>query len=131
MNNLGVLLFSQKKFVEAKELFNKSLQIDYEIGYVLGESYSLGNLGTVEEELGDIVKAENLYHQSLDISRKLNDIIGQANSLCFLGDLKSRTNSEQSIIEAKSYLAEGLELTKKSGDISREEKINKVLNQLQ
>ena len=131
LNNLGVLLFSQKKFLEAKELFSKSLDIDWEIGNLLGESYSLENIGTVEEELGNITLAEDMYNQSLQISRELNDIIGQANTLYLLGDLKSKNNDQESLLEAKKYLTEGLELTNKSGDKSRGEKISKVLSRLE
>ena len=89
------------------------------------------NLGTVEEELGNIAGAEKLYHQSLELSKELNDIIGQANTLYLLGDLKSRNDDDKSLIEAKRFLVEGLELTKKSGDKSRAEKIKKVLNRLE
>jgi tetratricopeptide (TPR) repeat protein len=131
LNNLAVLLFSQEKYLEAKELFKKSLDIDWEIGNLLGESYSLENIGTVEEELGNLTLAEELYQQSLQISRELNDIIGQANTLYLLGDLKSRNNDQESLVEAEKYLTEGLELTNKSGDKSRGEKIRKVLNRLE
>ena len=72
-----------------------------------------------------------MYHQSLEISRELNDIIGQANTLYLLGDLKSKNSDQESLLEAKKYLTEGLELTNKSGDKSRGEKIRKVLTRLE
>ena len=128
-NNLGVLLFNQKMYEEAKVHFLKSLEIDNEIGDKTGLSYSLENLGTIEEELGNLSGAEDLYNQSLAISRELKDKIGQANTLYVLGELKKKYDDEKSLIEAKSHLEEALNLTKSTGDVSRQEKVTKALDE--
>ena len=107
----------------------KSLDIDNEIGDKTGLSYSLENLGTIEEELGNLSGAEDLYNQSLAISRELEDKIGQANTLYVLGELKKKYDDDKSLIEAKSHLEEALKLTKSTGDVSRQDKITKALDE--
>ena len=128
-NNLGVLLFKQKMYEEAKVHFLKSLDIDNEIGDKTGLSYSLENLGTIEEELGNLAQAEELYVQSLEISIDLQDKIGQANTLYVLGELKKKYEDNESQVEARAHLEEALKLTKSTGDISRQEKIIKALDE--
>ena len=128
-NNLGVLLFKQKMYEEAKVHFLRSLDIDNEIGDKTGLSYSLENLGTIEEELGNLAQAEELYVQSLEISVDLQDKIGQANTLYVLGELKKKYEDDESQVEARAHLEEALKLTKNTGDISRQEKIIKALDE--
>ena len=130
-NNLGVIFFKEELYEEAKMHFLKSFEIDNEIGDRTGLSYSLENLGTIEEELGNLIEAEKLYNQSLEISLELQDQIGQANTLYVLGELKKKHNNPKSFDEAKIHLQEALKLTKNTGDLVRQEKISKALEELQ
>ena len=47
----------------------------------------------------------------------------------FLSEKKKKYDDEKSLIEAKSHLEEALKLTKSTGDVSRQEKVTKALDE--
>lgn len=72
LNNLGLLLFKQKKIKAAEPLFQRSLAI---IEKVLGveapyKATVLNNLGLLLQQMGDYAGAESLHRRALAITEK-------------------------------------------------------------
>ena len=86
-------------YEEAKVHVLKSLDIDNEIGDKTGLSYSLENLGTIEEELGNLAGAEDLYKQSLEIGRELQRQNWAGQYIVCIGELKKKYDDDKSLIE--------------------------------
>jgi tetratricopeptide (TPR) repeat protein len=74
-------------FEEARNLYQKSLEIGQKIENNRTVPYTLYKLGTLAELTGSLNEARNFYQQSIDIARKLDEKRCLANSLRQLGEM--------------------------------------------
>ena len=65
--SLGNIKMQQGELKEAEKLYNKSLEIDKELGRKEGIAATFINLGSIKEKLGELEEAEKLYKKALKI----------------------------------------------------------------
>jgi len=128
---LGNMYQEQGKYNEAKQLFEKALNIMVETGERRGEGTCYGNLGKVFASLGEYVKAEQYHYKALAISKEIGDKQDEATDYANLGDVFF---SVHEFVKAKEYLQKALAINKEIGDREGEarnySKLGRVLQNL-
>jgi len=97
---------------KALEYFNKSLNIQEEIGDKKGMALSFNNIGYIYNIQENIPKALEYYNKSLDIQELIVDKKGMALSFNNIGSLYFKNNN---IAQAKTELEKGYNLSKELG----------------
>lgn len=117
---LGSVYGQLKQINRALELNYKSLHIADSLDYVVGQAYSLGNIGSNYLDLGEYPKAKMYIERSLVLKVKLDDKWGQIGAHIALSELYSETNNfrlaEENIFTALS-LAQSLDAKKRISDV--------------
>ncbi|MBC8234594.1 tetratricopeptide repeat protein [bacterium] len=72
-NNLGILFQEQGRYVEAIQLYNKSLNIKQQFNDQKGIAITLHQLGTIHHRQGNYERAKKFYTDSREVAEKLND----------------------------------------------------------
>jgi tetratricopeptide (TPR) repeat protein len=85
LKDLGGMYRILGRVEDAEKLLLKSVEINRELCYKKGLSYSLNSLGLLLMDQGKIVSAEKCYMESLLLCRDLGDKIGLFNTLNSLG----------------------------------------------
>ncbi|MBH8572700.1 tetratricopeptide repeat protein, partial [Nostocaceae cyanobacterium CENA369] len=114
INNLGLLKTHRGKIEDAIALFQQSLAITEQIGYVQGQAQTLNNLGLIKANRGEIEEAIALYEQSLAISEQIDDVKTKATTLHELGRLKVNRGE---IEEAIALFQQSLAISEQIGDV--------------
>ena len=118
-HDLAILYDHQRKYKEAKELLQKSLNIMIETGNKQGEGKCYGNLGQVSWSLGENVKAREYIEKSLAF-RKENingDKEGEASDYSNLGNVFQSTGEYR---KAKECHEKALAIIKLTGNREKE-----------
>ena len=113
LNQQGVNLLNQSKYLEALQLFQQSLAISREIGDRRGEGNSLGNIGGIYSILSDYPKALDFYEQSLAINREIGNRGGESVSLNNIGGVY---NSQGNYPKALDFYEQSLAIRREVGD---------------
>ena len=104
---------TQDMYVEAIELYDRTITIMKEIRHRAGEATCYGNLGAVFNSLGRYIKAKKYLEKSLAISLEIND--KQRAARCYV-NLGSVFQSLSEHVQAKEYLLKAVAMTKEIGD---------------
>ena len=116
---LAKMYFSQSKFAEAKELYERALLISSEIGDRYGEGTCYENLGAVCRSVGEYDKAREYLEKSLAIRKEIGDESGEAK--CY-GSLGTVYGSAGEYDKAREHLEKSLAIRKDIGDRNGEAK---------
>jgi len=110
---LAALYIHQSKYVEAKELLEKALLINTEIGDKNGESSCYADLGKIYEEVGEYDKAKQPYEKGLALTKQIGDRNAQSSFYRKLGTVLRSVSEHQ---KAKEHFEEALSISKEIGD---------------
>ncbi|WP_250435507.1 tetratricopeptide repeat-containing sensor histidine kinase [Hanstruepera flava] len=80
-NSIGNIYLALKQYNLALDQFNKSLQIELELGNKLGLAINNQNIGYAKEKLGSLNEALSYYEKSLKYNNEINSKIGQV--ICY------------------------------------------------
>lgn len=75
-NHIGGLYFNNLYYVDAKKHWNKSLDINKEIGNSLGVSNNLNNIGEVDAKSGNFHEALSLFYEAKILKTAIQDTSG-------------------------------------------------------
>jgi len=78
---IGTIYASQKKYVDAENVFQEMIELSTEISYINGEASLLNNLSSICMEKGEFNKALKLQFNSLNLYNKHEDANGKAHVL--------------------------------------------------
>ena len=79
-HGLALIDLKRGNYPKAIEKFNKSLQINQQIGNKSGEAYSWHNLASIDIEQGNYPEAIEKFNKSLQIHQQIGDKPGEAGS---------------------------------------------------
>lgn len=113
INDEGMLLINQGKFVEAKEAFFESKKQLETLNEPIHLAMALHNLGYIFKNEGNLVKALQYYLKSLKIREKINDEAGIALSLNNIGLIYDMQDDKQT---AKTYFERSVVIFEKIDD---------------
>ncbi len=117
---LGSVYGQLKQINRALELNYKSLHIADSLEYVVGQAYSLGNVGSNYLDLGEYTKAKMYIERSLVLKVELDDKWGQIGAHVALSELYREINNfklaEENILTALS-LAQSINAKKRISDV--------------
>jgi len=109
MNGLGNIFLSLNKPKEAKEYFEKSLELEIGLKSALGKAINYANLGTAYEQQGKFEKALSFYYKSVEQNIIIDSKIGLAICKNAIGNIfikKGNTNAGLSLIKESVKLLE-------------------------
>ena len=104
---------SRNKYVEAKELCERAVNITRENGDKNGEAIAYAGLGTVFQSLGDYVKAKEYLEKALAIKIEIGEKAGEATCYSNLGTV---FQSLGDYVKAKEYLEKALAIKIEIGE---------------
>jgi tetratricopeptide (TPR) repeat protein len=99
LHQKGMILQSIYKFRDSLFAYNKSLEIDREIGNRAGEATTLHQIGMVYEETNRFEEALENYNKSLEIEREIGYRAGEAQTLHQIGIVYQLTNRFEEALE--------------------------------
>jgi len=111
--NLGILSHLTGEPDKALEYFNKSLEIDLQLGNELGESNNLGNIGLIYSGKGQLDKALKYYNNALVICRQIGNKLGEANMLGDIGSIYKERGEPEKALE---YHTQAMEIDLQIGN---------------
>ncbi|MGH3685677.1 MAG: TIR domain-containing protein, partial [Pseudonocardiaceae bacterium] len=91
---LGDAASAQRRYDEARELYEQALPLHRDLGDQLGEATTLRSLGDTALAQNCYNEARELYEQALPLHRDLGDQLGEATTLRSLGDTALAHNRE-------------------------------------
>ncbi len=77
-NNIGLLLKSQKNFVDALEYYNKAIQIKQELQDVNGLIISYSNIGVIFMQQDSLEQAKFYFQQAMILADSIQDYFSKA-----------------------------------------------------
>jgi len=89
---LGDLSMRTDDLKDARERYEKALEIYQQIDTKLGEANTLRALGNLSMRTDDLKDARERYEKALEIYQQIDEKLGEANTLRALGDLSMRTD---------------------------------------
>lgn len=117
-NNIGLLHHQQGELREARSAYLQALEIFRQTGGELRRQVTtLGNLGSLQDSLGEPLEALRFHEEQLAVARELGDRTLQATALNNLGLVRHKIGEPQAALE--SYSA-ALALAREMGDRDRE-----------
>ncbi len=81
----GYMLFSEKDFSQASELYQGALKIAEETHDLTAKGMTLSNLGSVYVKLGNVEEAKRLYEEALQVAREIGNRTVEGSALNNLG----------------------------------------------
>ncbi len=109
---IGILNINQEKYLVALESQNRALKLYREIGNKKDIAGTYIEIGNIYNKQVNYIDAMKNYQASLLIYNEINDKKGIALINIYLGNLNIKLNKHD---EARKYLINGLELSKKIG----------------
>jgi tetratricopeptide (TPR) repeat protein len=119
LHQKGMILQSIYKFRDSLDAYNKSLEIEQEIGDQAGEAKTLHQIGMVYEETNRFEEALENYNKSLEIEQEIGDRAGEAQTLHQIGMVYEETNRFEEALEKYN---KSLEIKQEIGDRAGEAK---------
>ena len=110
LHGLGILIYTQGDYDQAKECYTRCLDLRRELGDRVGEALLYNNIGLIIWQQGDLHEAQRLYTQSLDLLRPLGEDVGVANALSNLAVIESERHNWP---QAEQYYAECITIWRK------------------
>ncbi len=110
---LGKITWSKGALNEAKEIFNKALQLAEKISYKYGKAFVLNYLGNIvaaSQKEGAIHLSLELYNESLELRKEIDDLNGIGTCLNNMGN---RYFDLGDFSKALDYFKESLEVKEK------------------
>src|SRR5579859_3834602 len=105
----------QGEYKQARQLYQKSLQIFERLGDQSGRATTLHALGVIAQDQGDYPQASQLYEESLQIYERLGDQRGRATTLHALGVIAQQQGDYP---QARQLYEENLQIFERLGDQS-------------
>ncbi|MFC4722597.1 tetratricopeptide repeat protein [Geojedonia litorea] len=105
-NGMGNLYLTLKQYELALEQFQKSLQLEKEVGNRLGLAINYQNIGYANEALGDLDNALINYKLSLSFNEQINSNVGKAICYNSIGQVYIK---QKKYDDAKTIIEKGLE----------------------
>src|SRR5579859_5545853 len=105
----------QGEYKQARQLYQKSLQIFERLGDQSGRATTLHALGVIAQDQGDYPQASQLYEESLQIYERLGDQRGRATTLHQLGVIAQQQGDYP---QARQLYEENLQIFERLGDQS-------------
>lgn len=124
LNNIGFHYMNLGDFSGAMNHYNKSLQIQRDIGDKKAIAYTLNNIGVLNDNHGHFEEALKYYKQSLKIQEETGDKYGIATSLNNIGELY---NNQGDIKSSLDYYSKSLKLYE---EINYKQGISNLLHNL-
>ena len=103
----------QFKYVEAREFYQRAMNIMIETGDKKGEAYAYFKAGTISYRLGEYNKAKEYLEKALAITIEVGDRKGEASSYGILGNVFQSLGEYD---KAKEYLEKALPIIIEIGD---------------
>lgn len=113
-NNLGYVYSMHGDIPNAKESFNKSIELREQSGDIKGTISALYNLSHIYANTGDTPKAISINNRILELSHNIGDNESYARSLDMLGNIYIQIGD---LITAERYYKKSLELREEIGII--------------
>jgi tetratricopeptide (TPR) repeat protein len=123
-NILGNMRLNQTRYQEARNLFERRLELNTKINDTLGLCATYGNLGNLEYASGDLALAEKWYHRQDENARKEGRKDFQAVAMGALGCIYAQRGQYEPAIK---YFRDFLSLSQTIGD---KEKIGVALGNI-
>jgi len=113
LERIGNINYSLQQYKQARDAYNRSLDIACEIGDQRGEGNALNNLGNVSLDFGDARKVIEYCEQALVIHREIGNRRGEGNALGNLGNVYLDFGDAHKTIE---YCEQALAIDHEIGD---------------
>lgn len=113
MHQLGRIAQERRRYDEAINWFEQSLEIAVKMENLQLMTIALQNLGTIAQELRQSEKAETYYRRSLEIAERVNDQSSVGNTLHQLGIIAQERGQFE---EAQAWYQQSLEIAGRSGN---------------
>jgi two-component system, sensor histidine kinase PdtaS len=120
-NNKGYLLQYEGEFDEAKQLYQRSIEINESISELRNLAENYANMGFLHKQSGDIIHAITFYELALSIENKINDKEGKSLTL---NNIASIYYTQGDVKKAKEIFNIALNLKKEIADEIGAAKIN-------
>jgi tetratricopeptide (TPR) repeat protein len=114
LHQLGTIAYLQGDYVEARHLYQQSLETFERLGDQSGKATTLHQLGMIAQDQGNYAEARRLYQRSLEIKGCLGDQSGKAYSLGQLGNVAYQQGD---YAEARQLYQQSLEISERLGDL--------------
>ncbi len=122
----GIILFFQGKYLEAREFYQKSLDLNLEKNEVYDIAIDYGNIAETYEKLGDNKNALKFYFIALDLEKELNYTSG----IIFLYYGIGRTYQAMGELKkTHEYLQKSLDLAIKTQEIREKPRIYQLISE--
>jgi len=99
LNGVAILYNRMGDYVQARQMYDKTLKAQRDAGLRREESVTLHNLGRVHENLLDWQAAQKAYQESYDICRELKYLRGEAHALRGLAAVKNGRGDHKGALE--------------------------------
>ena len=120
----GIKQYKSSQYSDALKSWENALKISREIGYRVGESHSLNNIGLFYGQLGEYQKALEYYQQSLNIAKEIHDRAGISQSLGNMGLIYASLGEYPKALE---YHQQSLNIAKEMHDrVSESKSLNNL-----
>jgi tetratricopeptide (TPR) repeat protein len=117
LNNIGLVLTTQRKFKDAIQKLTKAVAIAERIGFLEGESDSITSLGAAVRQHNGPHAAVPILVKAVQIAKKTRDAGSIGSSLTNLG---SAYRESGQLGSAAKVLAESITFHRRSGDLRKE-----------
>jgi len=114
-NNIGMIHVQTEDHTNALKYFEMSLQLDDQVGNLLGKAIVLNNIGMIYSTMGNHSNALKYYNTGLKIVRQLKDM---SNESMILNNLGSTYHSLGNYPEAIKLYRQAIIIANKLGDLS-------------
>jgi len=104
---LGNIAYARRNYLEARQLYQWSLDICKRVGNKAEQATIFHSLGNATYSQRNYPEAREFYEQSLTLKESLGDKVGQAQSLGQLGMIAQKQRSYE---EAREFYEQGLDL---------------------
>jgi len=99
LSNIGLIYQKQKKYNQALENYQQSLEVFTNINFLIGRIYALHNVGTSYADLKNYSKALDYYQQSLDLARQKDFMQGILANYEAMSNLHHETGNYKNSLE--------------------------------
>ncbi|MBI5679981.1 MAG: tetratricopeptide repeat protein [Methanobacterium sp.] len=127
LSNLGLIYLDKGELNKALESFEKSIEINQEIGYKKGEADDLGNMGIIYKKMNNYEEALNYHERALGIDKKIGDRYGEAIDLANLGVIYKKMNKPEKAVTTSQ---KAFELLEELGDTKYKKEKEEIISNI-